>query len=323
MSPDLPPPTAQATRLTAALTVACLWLIAGPAPAQDGATPPPAPPAEGKNPSKPDNKDGEKPGKRPTHAPEGKEDPFRDLSPDDRNRLREAVRRAWNDPAVIQARDEVKAATDAYQTALREALVRTDPEIAGLVEKFRLATQSESRGYLAPGLPNGRGTPGQMPPNFPGLPGMGPGNGNGGGNRDGRPGLEGLLLMENPPFLRDLDDARKSRYREAHRRALEHPEVRQRLDSLKSLRLEDDENRKKRTETIRGLHLALHRALVEADPSVAEFLPKTFDERRPNPGPGEPGSDRRDRREDPATPKPGSPAPPPPGEPVPPAPPAK
>lgn len=236
--------------------------------------------------------------KRPTQAPEGPDDPFRDLTSEQRDRLREAVRRAWNDPAVIQARGEVKAATDAYQSALREALVRTDPDIAGLVEKFRLSTQSESKGYLAPGMGNGRGPGGSPGPNpgFPGLPG--------GGGRDWRGGFEGFLLLENPPFLRDLDDGKKQLYRDAHRKALENPDVNRRLDTLKALRQEDDEIRKKRTEAIRGVHQALHRALIEADPRVVEFLPKNFDDRRP------PGGEGGGHPEPPAPPGPVPPPPP-------------
>lgn len=242
-------------------------------------------------------------GKRPPSVPGGDADPFRDLSPEQRDRLREAMRRAWNDPEVIQARDEIKAATDAYQKALRDSLVRTDPDMAGLIEKYRLSSQSDFRGYLAPGSPNGRGQGGNEGPNPP-APGS-----NREGNREGK-NFEGFLVMENPPFLRDLDDERKRLYREAHRKAMENPEVRTRLDALKTLRHEDDEMRKKRTEAIRGMHHALRKALVEADPRVGDFLPKVLpDGRRPD---GDNGEKRGGKNEGPPLPQPPLPQPPPP-----------
>ncbi|MCB1092361.1 MAG: hypothetical protein KDL87_12570 [Verrucomicrobiae bacterium] len=218
---------------------------------------PEGPPSE----SKRDRPEGKPPRgsfeRHPGGKPEDGPDPFANLAPEQRDRLREAIRRAWSDPALIQARDEVKAATDAYQRALQAALIRTDPEIAGLIEEFRKSSQSDARGYLSPGFPGGRG----------------PGGGGNGGGREGR-GFEGFLVMENPSFLRDLDDEKKQIYREAHRKAMETPAVKERLESLKNMRQEDDDLRKKRTEAIRGMHQALRKALIDADARVAEFLPK-------------------------------------------------
>jgi hypothetical protein len=273
--------------LPAALCCASLLALCAASGGAQDSPPKPIKKGDATNSDKPDKpekpqKPGPKPPgepapKRPPSVPRGDADPFRDLTPDQRDRLREAVRRAWNDPAVIQARDEVKAATDAYQNALRDSLVRTDPAMAGLIEKFRLSSQSDFRGYLAPGTNNGRNQDGDPGPEVPNLPGSGGNN-----NRDGR-GFEGFLTMENPAFLRELDDEKKRIYREAHHQAMENSEVRTRMEALKSLRHEDDEMRRKRTEAIRGVHQSLRKALVEADPRVGEFLPKApLEGRRPD-----------------------------------------
>lgn len=235
------------------------------------------------------NKEGGKPakvpnpGKRPAHLQSGNTDPFAGLAPEQREKLREAVRRAWDDPAVIQARDEVKAATDAYQNALKAAIDRSDPEMAKLIEKYRQSSQTESKGYLFPG---GANNPARVPgpPNALPIPERA---------REWKD-FESFLIMENPPFLRDLSDDKKRLYREAHRKAMESEDVRGRVEQLKTLRQEDDEFRKKRTEAIRGMHSALRKALVEADPRVAELLPVvTPADAKKN----QPGADREKTKE--------------------------
>lgn len=222
----------------------------------------------GQSEAQPDGKEGGKPGKvpnsgkRPAHLQGGNPDPFAGLAPEQREKLREAVRRAWNDPAVIQARDEVKAATDAYQNALKAAIDRSDPETAQLIEKYRQSSQTESKGYLFPGGATNPGRANGQPGGLPLTERV----------REWRD-FESFLIMENPPFLRDLDDEKKRLYREAHRKAMETEDVRGRVEQLKKLRQEDDEFRKKRTEAIRGMHVALRKALIEAEPRVAEFMP--------------------------------------------------
>ena len=59
------------------------------------------------------------------------------LSPEQRDKLREALRDVWIDPAVINAREEVKLATDAYQAAIKAAVSRADPSIAGVMAKIQ------------------------------------------------------------------------------------------------------------------------------------------------------------------------------------------
>ncbi len=196
-------------------------------------------------------------------------DPFQNLSPEEREKLREAVRRAWNDPAVIEARDKLKNAAEDYQNALNASIKRTSPELTDTIESLRRDSDSSLRIYGPGPVPGGKG----------GEPG--------GGGRDWRD-YEGFLTMENPTFLRDLAPEQQAIYREAHAKAMATEKVKARLGSLRALRQADDEIRKQRIEGIRGVHQAIRQALIEADPRVETFLPeprRTGGDTEP-PGPG-------------------------------------
>ena len=52
------------------------------------------------------------------------------LSDEEKEKLRTALREVWTDPAVINARDEVKSAAEAYQKEIREAVSKADPSMA-------------------------------------------------------------------------------------------------------------------------------------------------------------------------------------------------
>ena len=100
--------------------------------------------------------------------------------------------------------------------------------------------------------------------------------------------------MENPPFLHDLDPEKQKIYRDAHSKAMQSDDVKQRIDSLRELRQSDEEMRRERIEQIRLVHQAVRKAMAEADPRVVEFLPeirRPGDEGKPTPpkppGPGE------------------------------------
>ncbi len=196
-----------------------------------------------------------------------REDPFRNLTSEQRTELREAVRKAWSDPAVIEARDKLKSAAEAYQNALNSAIKRGSPELAETVDALRRETDSAFRIY-------GHG------PGKEGTPG-GPSGGRRGDWRD----YEGFLTMENPPFLRDLTPEQQAIYREAHAKAMNASDVKSRLSTLRDLKQSDDEIRKQRIEQIRRVHQAIREAMKAADPRVAEFLPEY-------PRPGEDGRDR-------------------------------
>jgi hypothetical protein len=214
------------------------------------------------------SKDKDHPRKRPPGAedPRRDSDPFRDLSPEQREKLREAVRKAWSDPSVLQARDELKTAAETYQNAIYSAIKRSSPDMAEAVDLLRKNSSSELKMYSSPGM--GRG---------PGGGGPGPSPGGGPSGR-GWKEVEGFMTMESPSFLRELPADKQKIYRDAHRKAMESAGVKAKVESLKSLRQEDENMRKKRIDAIRGVHLAIRRALIEADSRVSEFLPEN---RRP------------------------------------------
>lgn len=209
-------------------------------------------------------------------GPERDEDPFRNLSSEQREQLREAVRRAWSDPAVIEARDKLKSAAEAYQDALNSSIKRSSPQLSDAIDSLRRDSESAFKMYGGHG-PSKGGDPG----------------GSGGRRGDWRD-YEGFLTMENPPFLHDLDPEKQKIYRDAHSMAMKSDDVKQRIDSLRELRKSDEEMRRERIEQIRRVHQAVRKAMAEADPRVLEFLPEN---RRPGddgnppppkpPGPGE------------------------------------
>ncbi|MCB1065288.1 MAG: hypothetical protein KDN20_20520 [Verrucomicrobiae bacterium] len=188
------------------------------------------------------------------------QDPFRNLTPEQRDQLREAVRKAWSDPSVLEARDKLKTAAESYQDALSAAIKRSSPGLTDTIDVLRRDSSSELKIYgsmdRVPGGPSG--------------PGGGP---NGPGGRDWR-GFEGYLTMENPSFLRDLDSEKQVIYKAAHKKAMETPEVKNQLDSLKALRQSDDEIRKARINAIRDVHQSIREAMIQADPRIKALLPE-------------------------------------------------
>lgn len=224
------------------------------------------------------------------HGPEGdRDDPFRNLTPEQRDQLREAVRKAWSDPVVLEARDKLKSAAEDYQNALNAAIKRSSPELTETIDSLRRDSESAFRIY-GPSPGKGGGEPGG-----PGGPGTG-------GRRDWR-NYEGFLTMENPPYLRDLSPEQQTMYREAHTKAMQADGVKSRLSSLRDLRKTDDEMRKQRIEQIRRVHAAIRRAMIEADPRLEKVLPE-----RSMPG-GEKGPDGPGPGPSPKPPRPESDAP--------------
>lgn len=208
-------------------------------------------------------------------GPKGESDPFRDLTPEQREALREAVRRAWNDPTVIEARSEVTSAAENYQQVLQSAILRIDPELKEAMTKMRKSTTSSAlKGFS--GSPS-MGGPGR------------PGGGGPGGRRMG--GFEGMVTLERPSFLRDLKPEQQKIYLEAHRKAMEVPSVKEMLEEMKGLRKEDEALRERRVEMITRTHRAIRQAMFEVHPEMAEWLPE-----RTRTGGSGGGGDGRDRK---------------------------
>lgn len=217
-------------------------------------------------------------------------DPLRNLSPEEREKFREVMRQAWSDPAVLQARDEVKEATVAYQKALIEAIKRNDPEVVALMEKIRAAPDSPIKSLFSGGGPGGRGRPG------------------GSGFRD----FEAFISGESPSFLKNLTEEQKGIYRKAREQALQSSEFQEMLGKLRKLRENDEAMRNERIELFGQVRQILTKQMIEADKRVKAFLPQEMrhskgpppnGRRGPAPSRKRPDSEKGDSPEPPGKPE--------------------
>ncbi|NNE93695.1 MAG: hypothetical protein HKN23_18755, partial [Verrucomicrobiales bacterium] len=184
-----------------------------------------------------------------------KRDPMANLSDEERSRLRQAMREAWSDPAVIQARQEVNDSVQAYQKAIRAALLKKDPEMKGLISKMEASSQSHVKTMIGEATRHGNG--GKSGPRA------------GGGDQRGFD-----MLTRAPSYLSNLTPEQRKQYFELRDKVKSNPEVRELFGKLEQLRKEDDAMRDRRTDTFRKLGRTIHEAMIAEDPSVAEWLPK-------------------------------------------------
>ncbi|WP_147263503.1 hypothetical protein [Roseimicrobium gellanilyticum] len=154
-----------AVLLAAATATAVMLAGAGLCPAQDATTPPPPQPPVGGVPDRPEkpprdgpdrdrdkDKDGHRFGNRGPGGPGGgsgysggysrggdrdRGDMFKGLPEEERQRVREAFEKAWQDPEVIAARDRMSKANEDMRNAIHEALKKADPEVVKILEKVR------------------------------------------------------------------------------------------------------------------------------------------------------------------------------------------
>ena len=190
-------------------------LAAGVAEGQDGA------PAKGRG------------GERGDHE---RSQVWESLKPEQREKLREAMREAWTDPAVINAREEVKHATEAYQAAVKSVVERVDPSVAELLAKVQTAKGGK------------------------------PVHGVGGGNAP-----RGFDEQINPPgFLERLDPEVREKFQRAEVAAMESEVVKTARSELGRIRDEDQALRRRRLEAHRQLRRVTLEEMVRIDPSLAE-----------------------------------------------------
>jgi hypothetical protein len=152
--------------LLATAAATALTLLAGVEPclAQDASTPPPPPPPAANGPERPDkspreggekDRDGRGWHRSDNRPPGGsggsggfggggfsrgdrdRGDMFKGLPEEERQRVREAFEKAWQDPEVIAARDRMSKANEDMRNALHEALKKADPEVVKILEKVR------------------------------------------------------------------------------------------------------------------------------------------------------------------------------------------
>lgn len=162
-------------------------------------------------------------------------------------KLREALRDVWTDPAVISAREEVKVATEAYQRAIRTAIGKTDPSVAGALKTLQEMSEGRSQERLGSGMPGG-GSPVRMMPR-----------------------RSGDYPMGSPSFLESLSEADRTKFREAEKAARESEAVNLAKSKLEQLRKDDEMLRRKRMEALREIRMATLNEMVRIDPSLAEL----------------------------------------------------
>lgn len=194
------------------------------------------------------------------------------LGPEQREKLRESLRQVWTDPAVINAREEVKHASEAYQAAIRSAVERTDPEVAALLAKIQ-SDGGMGTGFGAPG------GPGLMPP-------------------------RGFEEQIRPPgFLDALEPAMRARYAKAETAAMEAAAVKSARKELNDIRKEDESLRRRRIEAHRKLRKITVEEILRIDPGLEE-VQKHLSEGGPRPA----GREKKEPKRKEGTPPP--PAPP-------------
>lgn len=191
--------------------------------------------------------------------PNRKDNFWSELSEDDRTRLRDALRQVWSDPAVINAREEVKEASDAYQNAMRGAVQRVDPTLAETLLKLQNNVAGETRDKL--------GGPAGFPGAFPRV---------------------GEDYPTHPPgFLERLTPEQRARWKSIEERTRQTPEVQAAMRSLEEIRKQDEELRRRRLEAHRQVREAIMAELAQADPEFAEIMERS--QKLPSKGkPGEP-----------------------------------
>jgi hypothetical protein len=143
-----------------------LLLGSGLAWAAPSDPPPPPPPSNPNadnpgNPNRPPDRDRDR-DHHPRFSPSGDRQPsffpregehgdsFRHLPEEDRQKVRNAFEKAWKNPAVIQARNDLMKANEQYRQALQQAIKEADPEVTKILD--RVKSEGPQGGHLRMGL---------------------------------------------------------------------------------------------------------------------------------------------------------------------------
>ena len=174
-----------------------------------------------------------------------------DMSAEDKAAMKKALQAVWENPEVMQARDEVKRATETFHQAIKTAVGKEDPRVAALVERMNGGGKSRGEwGKKRPG-PEGRG----------GRPPMG--RPPGGGER----GPAGIMA-----FSGDFSKEEKRRLEQAREKAMESETFQKLQQDLRALLKQGEDLRNKRVEMFHQVRGAITQAMVEADPKVKPLL---------------------------------------------------
>lgn len=202
------------------------------------------------------------------------------LSPEQREKLKQALRDVWTDPAVISAREEVKQASDAYQAAIKAAVSRADPSVADVMAKIQRSNSGMANTQIA------------GPPLGIGQPPMGMGQ---------KKGFDDQI--KPPGFLDSLPAEAREKFRKTEEAAMASDVVKAAKADLDKIREEDEALRRKRLEAHRKLRKVTLDEMVRIDPSIGEMRKKLSGEDHnglPTPGArkeGEAGKGSSDKDE--------------------------
>ncbi len=167
---------------------------------------------------------------------DGRGGPLEQLNDTERQRLRGAMEKIWNEPAVKAARDSAAESARAYRDAMHSAALLADPSLAPVLEKMkgamdRLPMPGPGGGPFQPGRPQGRpgGQPNAQPQGPPNGPPQGPPNGPDAGPAGGA-GLRFLGL--DPAELAKLPEAQRDQLRKAFEKISQAPDVKAARESM-------------------------------------------------------------------------------------------
>jgi len=211
------------------------------------------------------------------------------LSPEQRDKLKQALRDVWTDPAVISAREEVKQAGDAYQVAIKAAVSRADPSVAEVMSKIQRSNSGMAHEHIWGRPPMSTGQTGNGIPQPP--HGQGPSEKGGPGPRRGFDDQ-----IKPPGFLDNLPPESRDKFRQAEESALASDAVKVARAELEKIREEGESLRRKRLEAHRTLRKVTLDEMIRIDPSIAGIRKKLSGEERggPNMAPRKEGPKNKD-----------------------------
>lgn len=193
-----------------------------------------------------------------------------DLSSEDREGVKKILRVVWEKAEILQARDEVKRATETFRSAVHEAMLQEDPRLAGLMQKLH--------------------DEGKRPPGRRGEPGLHLGSHHGSRpegdlQRGGRPSMKKMRahrdramagLAIGPVGLKalpkDFSQEDKERLAAAQEKAMQTEAYKTSREKLQGLFKQGEELRKLRVQMFQQIREQLRQQMIEADPEVLALL---------------------------------------------------
>ena len=152
------------------------------------------------------------------------------LSDEDREKLRKALREVWTDPGVLSAREEVRVASESYQKAIRNAIGKADPSVAGLLTEVQAMNEGATQDRL-----KGSG-PGRFSP------------------------YRGIEYPAGPPtFLEKLTSEEREMFKAAEEKAQNSEAVLGLKKEMEDLKSQDEQVRRRRME----VHFKIRRAVLD------------------------------------------------------------